>query len=180
MDELELLEWAEAVEIHVGEFILVTPESTSHYGYRSIAALLERMRGALGIDAIFITERIDEHAVVRCPARLDDGAEPPCDVLEETFGRRIMEERPLPARPRNAAATQLQPQFAALPVIGRDGSEYGTLCARSFPFASWAGGDSSTEALRSLARLVADTFDNSDSGFATLGPREAAAASAAT
>ncbi|HVZ45551.1 MAG TPA: hypothetical protein VHA82_17205 [Ramlibacter sp.] len=161
--EVEAMDWDSrtgALDVLVGEFVLVTPESSDHPRYATISALLERIRKALGMDAVFVSQFIGNQPVVRYTTPLDDGGEQPCDPLEETYGQRVLESRPRLPRPRSVSREQLNPVFTAVPVASKDGSEYGTLCCRSY-----STGAGSHEALQSVARLVAATLDGADSSI---------------
>jgi hypothetical protein len=166
----ETLDWAvtaDALDVVVSDFVLVTPDSADHPRYQTISALLERIRKGLGVDAVFVSQSVEGEPLERFKQALDDG-EPMCDPLEETYGRRMLETRPRMARPRGAAKGQILPDYECVAVIGTNGAEHGTLVTRGFAV---DGKPSLAEAVRSVARLVAASLESAEaanSGFAPL------------
>lgn len=156
------------LEVHQGEFVLVTADGSDRWRYEPIAALLQRIRKVFGVDAVFVSQFLDGEPLVRCATPLDDGGEQPCDPLEATFGLRELAARPRLPRPRTAPRQEINPEFLAVPVTSRDGSEYGTLCALVFSVCN--GGHTSHEAMQSVASLLAATLDGIDTNVSRYMP----------
>ena len=157
MSAHEVIEWSEtatcAFDLVAREFVVVTADGADLKAFSPLCALLRRMRKAFGMEAAFISEGSGGETVVRCH---DDGSDGECDPLQSLFGLRLLAE----------TAPETCHTFDAVPVITSDGVEHGTLCFR-------VDGDNapSGAALRSVARLIANWFDDADlslSGFTPL------------
>jgi hypothetical protein len=151
MDERELIDWptdAEyAFDIVAGEFVVVTPDSADLEVHAPLKSLLRRVRRAFGIDAAFISEWASGEPVVR-RLRGDDSRDAvECEGLHVAYATRLLES---------------EAAVAAVPVITQDGIVHGTLCA--------ACGDEHMEALHSVARLIAEWFDDADLSLSGLMP----------
>jgi hypothetical protein len=155
------IDWSDAAtcafDLVAREFVVVTADGADLKAFSPLCALLRRMRKALGLEAAFISEASAGETVVR---RHDDRADGECDPLQSLFGQRLLAET-APESCGNA--------FDAVPVITNDGMEHGTLCFRI------AGADSGKApdraALRSVARLIANWFEEAElslSGFTPL------------
>ncbi|MBI5278194.1 MAG: hypothetical protein HY854_17230 [Burkholderiales bacterium] len=179
MDIFDMADSVEAMEVHLGELVLVTAESDDSR-WRRVVALLKRARNGMNIDAVYVGQTIEGRPLVRPPTPpLDDGAAPPCDGLEEAYGLRMLEQRPHLPRPPGVDM-HVRAEIFTLPVAGRDG-EYGTLCAMAFPFQASEQGQSTLGQLRSLARMVGVAIAATDSPAhaAPAAPRGSPAPSAA-
>jgi hypothetical protein len=120
-----------ALEVMAGEFVVATPAAADIHEYAPLSALLQRVRKAFDIEAAFVS---DQHA------------QRDTDALQKLYGMRLLEaDQPANRRCR----------FEAVPVVTCKGDWRGTLCCRC-P----AGNDTSNEdALRSVAQLIANWFD---------------------
>jgi hypothetical protein len=160
MADQDKMEWSEraisAFDVVAREFVVVTADGADVRAFSPLCALLRRMRNAFGMEAAFISEGSDGETVVR---RRDDESDFECDALQSLFGIRLLAED----------APEAEVHFDAVPVITPDGVEHGTLC---FRFAGTGNGDAPDRAtLRSVARLIANWFDEAElslSGFAPL------------
>ena len=145
-----LFDWQadlDGVTVQSGEFVVVTADCADHRNYQAVTALLKRIRKVLGLEVLFVTQFLDGQPLVRYPS--DTETDSACDPLEEAYGSRLLMSQP----GVNAAF--------ALPVEGREGWVYGTVCcARHADDRAW-GDRSQLDALNSVARLVASTLDDS-------------------
>jgi len=131
-----------AFDIVAGEFMVVTADAADLRAYGPLTALLQRMRKAFGIDAVFIAEWAQGEPVVhRGIAGYDEG-----DLLHATYAQQLLD----------ADAVH------AVPVVTQDGFEHGTLCCRADA--------SQREALRSVARLIAAWFNEASLSLSGLTP----------
>jgi len=152
----EFIDWQDdidAMSVFVADLVVATPESADLDQHHAVSALLERIRSACGIYAVFVAQSVGDEPTVRFASLGDDSR---CDPVEEAYGRRVLESRPL-LRKRDAT-----PVFHALPVTGRNGSEYGTLCCRGLSSSGEWGNSNDRATLRSVARLLARTLEGSD------------------
>ena len=143
-----LFDWQadlDGVTVQSGEFVVVNGDGADHRNYQAVTALLKRIRKVLGLDVLFITQFLDGQPLVRYPS--DTEFDSACDPLEEAYGSRLLLSQP-----------GVGSAFA-LPVEGREGWVYGTVCcARHGDDRAW-GDRSQLDALHSVARLVASTLD---------------------
>ncbi|MBI5278193.1 MAG: hypothetical protein HY854_17225 [Burkholderiales bacterium] len=123
-----------------GAFVLVTAEGSDHPKYNAVAALLRRIRRGLGIDVVFVSLFIDGQPQVRYPELDEEGD---CDPLEAAFARQVL----------GCSETLV------LPVLGREGWVYGTVCCEVHSSDSAWGDRSQVQALESVAGLLATTLD---------------------
>ena len=129
---------AVATEVVASELVVTTSEGADVCEYAPLAALLQRVHKAFGIEMAFVSEWCGE-PVVRTRAE--------ADALHTPYGRRVLES----TRPSGGAV-----RFDALPVLGDDGLAHGTLC---FRLTGRDALDAATEgALNSVARLIANWF----------------------
>ena len=160
MSSHNVIEWSEtatcAFDLVAREFVVVTADGADLKAFSPLCALLRRMRKALGLEAAFISEGSDGETVVRCHDEASDGE---CDPLQSLFGLRLLAE----TAPESCSNT-----FEAVPVVTSDGVEHGTLC---FRVAGVDGHAPDRAALRSVAQLIANWFEDAElslSGFAPL------------
>lgn len=159
MSNSEVMDWSPnatcAFDVVAREFVVVTADGADLHAFSPLCALLRRVHRAFGLEAAFISEGSGGETVVRRRAEADDHE---CDPLQSLFGYRLL-----------AADAGGNNCFDAVPVITSDGVEHGTLCCRTGGLDSDDSPD--REALRSVARLIADWFEDADlslSGFAPL------------
>ena len=161
MSARDVIEWSEtatcAFDLVAREFVVVTADGADLKAFSPLCALLRRMRKAFGLEAAFISEGSGGETVVRCHEQGSDGE---CDPLQSLFGLRLLAE----TAPETCSHT-----YDAVPVTTSDGVEHGTLC---FRVAAADGGRApDLAALRSVARLIANWFDEAElslSGFTPL------------
>jgi hypothetical protein len=153
-----------AFDIVTGEFVVVTADAADLQVYRPMSALLNRMRKAFGLEAAFIAQWADGEPVARRAAGAEAGSEE-CDSLHATYGRRLLES----AADREPGRGDAD-RFDAAPVITSDGFEYGTLCCRRIVSAGGVDDGAQEEALRSVARLIADWFEEAKLSLSGLMP----------
>ena len=130
LDEFET-DWDDLSGLQVldGELI----ETTADDAQAPVGALLARVRDALGLDAVFVSQMVGGRRLIRNAA-----CEGESDPLEEAYCLQLVSTRATGAA------------VVAVPVAGADGRIYGTLGA--------AVGDAA-EPLRRVARLVASTLE---------------------
>jgi hypothetical protein len=127
------------VEVVASELVVTTPAGADIREYAPLAALLQRVHKAFGIEMAFVSEWSGE-PVTR--------SRPEADALHTPYGRRVLEG----LVPAGGAF-----RFDALPVITGNGQAHGTLC---FGVPVRQALDAEIEgALRSVARLIANWFD---------------------
>lgn len=158
MSARQIIDWSEtatcAFDLVAREFVVVTADGADLKAFSPLCALLRRMRKAFGMEVAFISEGSGGETVVRCH---DGGSDGECDPLQSLFGLRLLAE---------TAPETCNNIFDAVPVITSDGVEHGTLCFRVD--GANAPGDA---ALRSVARLIANWFEDAElslSGFTPL------------
>jgi hypothetical protein len=108
-------EWerdAGAMDVVASELVVTTAGSAEIPAFAPLAALLQRMHNAFGVDMAFVSEWCGE-PVVR-PHR-------EADALHTVYGRRYLE---------SSAPAGTPFRIDALPVIAADGSAHGALCCR--------------------------------------------------
>ena len=128
-----------AMEVMASELVVTTAAGAEIREYAPLAALLQRVYKAFGVEMAFVSEWCGE-PVVR--------ARPEVDALHTLYGRRFLESR----APAGSAF-----RFDALPVVADEGRAHGTLCFR-LPLRQQI--DAEIEgALRSVAGLIADWFE---------------------
>ena len=161
--DIQYIDWSDtaisAFDVVAREFVVVTADSSDLKAFSPLCSLLRRMRKAFGMEAAFISECSDGETVVRYRGD-GEGADRDCDPLQSTYGIRLLADETPGAS---------QHCFDAVPVITSDGVEHGTLCFR----VNGADDGSATDgaALRSVAKLIANWFEEADlalSGFAPL------------
>jgi hypothetical protein len=136
------MDWSEeassAFDVAAAEFVVATPEGADRDALARLSALLRRVRGAFGVDAVFVSEWVQDEPLVRTNASAAGGP----NVLHALYGMQLL-----------AGAGGC---FDAVPVVSAEGVEYGTLCCRRrAPEAA----DSPLPALQSVAALIARWFD---------------------
>jgi hypothetical protein len=128
-------EWedsAAALDVADSEFVVATAAAADVEEYAPLTALLRRVRKAFGIEAAFVS---DLHAKRET------------DTLQSLYGMRLLDAE----RTRGAF------RFEAVPGVTERGGWRGTLCCRlPLPAADDAAHE---EAARSVARLIANCFD---------------------
>jgi len=147
--EGNLFDWVHDIEglsvLHA-EFVSVTADGADHPLYERVAPLLQRIHRVLSIDVVFVSQLVAGRPAMRDAVSREQKvaiAAAHTDPLEAEYGRRVLESRPGHG------------EFLALPVAGKDGFEYGTVCCRTAPEPSDAGDNPERGALFSVARLVA-------------------------
>jgi hypothetical protein len=148
-EEFEI-DWSDsatcAFDIVASEFVVATADHADLEAHARLKSLLKRVRKAFGVDAAFIAGFADgEHVVHVSP--LATGEDAAADPLHAAYGATLLGDD----------------GFHAVPVIGNDGLEYGTLCCRLDDRVDPA-------ALRSVARLIADWFSCADLSLSGLMP----------
>ncbi|HUR88570.1 MAG TPA: hypothetical protein VMZ74_05735 [Ramlibacter sp.] len=130
---------AGAVEVLASELVVTTAAGAEIREYAPLAALLQRVHKAFGIEIAFVSEWSGVPvARLACEA----------DALHTLYGRRFLES----GAPAGTAS-----RFEALPVVSGDGLAHGTLC---FRVPTRQALDAEIEsALRSVARLIANWFE---------------------
>lgn len=140
-----------------GEFVTVTREGACHPLFLPVAALLQRIHRALGLDVVFACQMAEAN-LIRRPAQAptQEGAIIPehADVLESAYCQRVLEDRTWNRRPAVPAPTR----FVALPVVAKDGYDYGTVCCAVSATAADVETSREAEALFSVARLVSQAL----------------------
>jgi hypothetical protein len=128
-----------AMEVMASELVVTTASGADIREYAPLAALLQRVHKAFGVEMAFVSEWCGV-PIVR--------ARPEVDALHTVYGRRFLESR----APAGHAF-----RFDALPVVADDGQAHGTLC---FRMPVRAPLDAEMEgALRGVAALIADWFE---------------------
>lgn len=122
-------DFAQALEVATGEFIVATPAAADIEAYAPLSALLRRVQGAFGIEAAFVS---DHHAARET------------DALQKHYGMQLL----------GVGVSASKYRFEALPVISGEGDWRGTLCCRIPTAASAAD----RQALESVAQLIAKCF----------------------
>ena len=143
-----LFDWQadlDGVSVLSGEFVVVTADGADHRNYLAVTALLKRIRKVLGLEVVFVTQFQGGQPLVRYPTDME--VESACDPLEEAYGCQLL-------------AAQPGIGSFALPVEGREGWIYGTVCCARHPDDRTWGDRSQLDALHSVARLVASTLDD--------------------
>lgn len=140
--ESNRFDWVHDIEglsvLHT-EFVVVTADEADHPLYERVAPLLHRIRGALDLDVVFVAQLASGRPCIRRAASADQReaiVAEHADPLEAGFANSVL------------AAMNRAGRFIALPVAGKDGFDYGTVCCM-------ARDDTAAEALFSVARLVA-------------------------
>src|SRR3569832_1604725 len=121
-----------ALEVVAGEFIVATASSSDVHEYAPLSALLQRVRRAFGLEAAFVSDCHAQHGT---------------EDLQRAYGMRLLEA----ANPVNRRC-----RFEAVPVVTEKGWR-GTRCCRC-P-APVANASAPSDALQSVARLIANWFD---------------------
>lgn len=159
MSNCEMMDWSPsatcAFDVVAREFVVVTADSADLKAFSPLCALLRRVHRAIGLEVAFISEGSNGETVVRCHEEGEDGE---CDPLQSLFGYRLL-----------AAGGASIDDFDAVPVVTVDGVEHGTLCCCIAGSGNENGPD--RDALRSVARLIANWFEEADlslSGFSPL------------
>jgi hypothetical protein len=138
------IDWSDgassAFDVVAGEFVVVTPDAADCEALARLSALLRRVRGAFAVDAVFVSEWAGGEPVAR---RRDDAG----GALQAMYGVRLLDT---PVHPRCPV------RFETMAVVGEAGLEYGTLCCRLHPPHV---DDAPLQALQSVARLIAEWFD---------------------
>ncbi|HVZ44647.1 MAG TPA: hypothetical protein VHA82_12630 [Ramlibacter sp.] len=133
-DEHELsqftTDWDDLSGLHVLETELVA--TTADDMHAPMGGLLARLRDALGLDAVFVSQTLGGQRVVREASHAAQ-----CDPLEEAYCLQLLAGR----------GVRMSGAAVAMPVIGLDGRVWGTI-------ASSAHGDDGAEPLKRAARLV--------------------------
>jgi hypothetical protein len=136
----------EGLVVEDGEFVTVTADGAEHDLFSPVVPLLQRIRKALSIDIVFVAHMIGGVPYVR---RAHGGNQRKAivaeraDVMESEVGKGTLGGR------------GGRPPYLCLPVVSKDGHEFGTVCCRLQPQRSDLGAGSEEEALYSVARLVA-------------------------
>jgi hypothetical protein len=150
-----------AFDVLSGEFVVTTPDSADLKLYQPLSGLLRRVRRAFGVETVFVTQWFGNEPLARYADPYDMG----CDMLEMAYGTQLLAGTP---------AGRARSDIEAVPVIGRDGTVHGTLCARSFASGEAEDPAHRVAALRSIAQLIANWFEESAeasiSGWMTLQP----------
>lgn len=135
-----------AFDVVAGEFVVATADGSDLKAFAHLTKLLQRVRKAFGVEAVFVAEWAGGEPLVRCDRR-DAGY---ADPLQSLFGERLL-QAPAPAGHVCRIDT--------VAVVTSNGLEHGTLCARRMVPSGEADDPSFAEALRSVARLIAGWFD---------------------
>lgn len=136
---------AHGLEVLASEFVVATAAASDIQEYAPLSALLDRVRKAFGIDGAFVSEWAGGEPVVRGLAERSE-----VDTLQRMYGLRLL---------GGDASARTPFRFDAVPVVTDDGTCHGLLCCRR-PARSGRDDDSAeTDALRSVARLIANWFE---------------------
>jgi hypothetical protein len=156
------MDWSDsatcAFDVVAGEFVVVTPDAADIQTFSRLTSLLKRVRKAFGVESVFVSEWARGEPLVRCQRSADD--EP--DALQALFGERLLHLE---------AARGCSYRYDAVPVVTNDGVEHGTLCCRRLMSDGEPDDTAYAGALHSVARLIADWFDDAElslSGFMPL------------
>jgi len=158
----------QGLEVTETEYVAVTPDDGSH----SIADLLQRIKRALGMDVVYVSQFVNGMRVVREVAADDDNdaAFSPglCDPFEESYCYLVAESRLAPVVPDTSklpltlglAATKKWKigSHVAAPIVGADGKVHGTVCCFTHQPLPRLEGSKELAALRSVASLLATTM----------------------
>jgi hypothetical protein len=160
MSDREIIEWSEtaasAFDVVDGEFVVVTADGADQQFLSPLCSLLRRVRNAFGLEAAFISEWAGGEPIVHRVDFSDDAASE-CDALQSLFGTRLL----------GAGASEAgEASFDSVAVVTNDGVVHGTLCSRG------DSGDDAQQraALRSVARLIANWFDEAELSLSGLMP----------
>lgn len=158
----------DGLDVMDGELVCVTADSADHAFFQALSPLLQRVNTALAMDVVFVAQTAEGRPLMRhaglgtqAEAITADRSHP----LEAAYGHKLLESRPVPAPPhvltRGSAAkpawtAQVKTVgFLSLPVVGKNGTEYGTVSCRLQPGRDDRGKCPEAQALYSVARLVA-------------------------
>jgi hypothetical protein len=141
-----------AFDVVAAEFIVVTADGADAEAYAPLTKLLKRMRKALGVEFAFISEWVGGDPVVRYRA-----GDAEADTLQAEFGMRLLE----------GGENGSRSEFHAAAVVTSDGVLHGTLCCR---VGDKHDAEQATRALRSVARLMADWFEDAGLSLSGLVP----------
>ena len=156
LDSSDMYDWQDDVEGLVvldGEFVTVTREGADHPVFQHVAALLGRLYKALSLDVVFACQIAGESLLLReakAETQAESIAAEHADALEAAYCRRVLEDRLWASDARHPAARRV---FLALPVVGKDGFDYGTVSCRVG--GAPGGAADQAQALHAIARLVA-------------------------
>jgi hypothetical protein len=142
-----------AFDVVAAEFIVVTADGADAEPYAPLTKLLKRMRKALGVEFAFISEWVGGDPVVRYRA-----GDAEADALQVEFGMRLLE---------SAEVDGVPSEFHAAAVVTSDGVLHGSLCCR---VGAKHDAEQATRALRSVARLMADWFEDAGLSLSGLVP----------
>ena len=136
---------ADAFDVVASEFVVATASAADVPEYTALAALLGRVHKAFGIEAAFVSEWSNGEPVMR-----SHDSRPEADALQILYGHRLLEADAPAGAPF---------RFDAVPVVTDEGIVHGTLCCRSLAPPRHASDADHAAALRSVARLIANWFD---------------------
>jgi hypothetical protein len=136
-----------AFEVAAADLVVATPEGADHEALGHLSALLQRVCGVFGMEAVFVSEWVGAGPIVR--PKHDAGA----NTLRALYGARLLD---------TPALKRAKSRFDAVPVLSGDGADYGTLCCRQ-PLSGQEKDDGKrVEALESVARLIAEWFGRAE------------------
>lgn len=158
------------IDVREGEFVVVTADGTA-----PLAALLDRVRRALGMDVVFVSQFVGDRRLIRWVAAdaNDKHAVPvgASDPLEESYCHLVVQGRlpeVIPDTARNPTAWAMSGTHlcrvgchVAVPVITNDGHVFGTICCFSHEPIPQLGTRGEQETMRSIARLLANALRSS-------------------
>jgi hypothetical protein len=149
-------DWATcAFDVVAREFVVVTADTTDLRSFAPLCSMLRRVRKAFGVEVAFICEGSDGETVVR---RRGEDESDECHQLQALFGTRLLTD---------SAPDSCHHSYDSVAVVTNDGVEHGTLCCRQ----AGEGAEVDRKALHSIARLIANWFEEADlslSGFSPL------------
>src|SRR3569832_261890 len=155
------MDWSDtatcAFDVVAGEFVVATADSTDVNAFAQLTKLLKRVRKAFGVEAVFVGEWAAGEPLVRCNRQGAQFA----DALQALFAERLLEAE----APEGYAY-----RYDAVPVVTSNGLEHGTLCSRRLVRLDEAEDAAYRDALLSVARLIADWFDDAALSLSGVAP----------
>ena len=145
-----------AFDVIAGEFVVVTADGADLRPYAPLSALLSRVRRAFGLEVAFISEWASGDPIVRSTALCTGAGTDHGPCVQTLYGMQLLGVQ-------QAAASE--EHFASVAVITADAMQYGTLCCRVSDDDVRAN-----SALQSVARLIADWFDDAELSLSGLMP----------
>lgn len=171
MSVVDIVGGIRAISRRGGRLVAVTVDSPTGGG-EPLGAFLRRMREAFGVDAVFVSEFVQGRRVIRevdCDPGDDEavllGAS---DPLEESYCFHVAEGRlpplitdtgkhPLALSLPGTRAARVGSHLA-VPILGRDGRAFGTVCCLSHAPDEGLGSEEQMITLQTIAALLGDTF----------------------